>query len=275
MQPIQTMQTRLTGSATGVFWAGIIAIMCPIVLVSLFMFAPISTALAISIAFCAFVMRSKMWPELGMFLSVLVLVSLITSALILIEEHSRRDIYTQRVIGPYYPIDALPWFNVSAAYFGTEKYVTSDKNMAALDLSGDVLIQTEFFERRSDANEVRCDLRCIALLTNPNVDSVTIKPDPDIWRTGPKAVMPGFQPDPITYSIRGSPRCQSKWDNMDLTPKSYESPEALHAAMYEAFLRNERCLLSRPFEKNMEYRHVVDPELEIVIYQTLPPGAVI
>ncbi|MEM7703104.1 MAG: hypothetical protein AAF251_14285 [Pseudomonadota bacterium] len=183
--------------------------------------------------------------------------------------------------GPYHRSNEAyvfaPQFNIAIISSRRGEVSVGYGSISRMGIAGDVLLKTAAYQRRSWANELRCDERCIALLRQPHVASVTIKPSPNIWLKGPRAVMPGFVPETRSFSIKDSLTCRRVWKGP--APRYSDQPRgAAVTAFRRAMDRDERCLISEPAPASIEFDHVFETEFELSEMPTpfvLPPGAVI
>lgn len=261
----------------GGFWLVSIALLCTLGIIALFSFTPFTTSIVLSIGLAVVLFRSRMNAHFaGIVSSVAFLILLVTAALTV-----DRDRRYSPYFGPYHRSGEAyvfaPQLNIAIISNRLGEVSVGFNSVSRMGVSGDVLLQTAAYQRRIWANELRCDERCIALLRQPAVTSVTIKPTPNIWLTGPRAVMPGFVPDTRTFSIKDSLTCRRVWKG---TAPSYANQPrgAAIEAFRRAMDRDERCLFSVATPGDAVFDQVFETEFELRERPApfvLPPGAVI
>ena len=261
----------------GGFWLIPIGLLCALGIIALFSFAPFTTAILLSGGLASVLFRSRLNAHLAGIISSAAFLVLLLAAALTVDLDRRYSPY----FGPYHRSSEAyvfaPQFNIAIVSKGIGEATVNLGATARMEIWGKVLLKTEAFERRLSANELRCDTRCIALLRHPNVTSVTIQPNPNIWLEGPRAVMPGFVPDARTFSIKGSPTCHRVWKGP--APRYTGKPRgAAIEAFRRAMDRDERCLISKLAPASIEFDHVFETEFEVREMPApfvLPPGAVI
>lgn len=261
----------------GGFWLVSLALLCTLGIIALFSFAPFTTAILLAGGLAMAMFQSRMNAHLAGIVSSCAFLMLILMAAFTVDRDRRYSPY----FGPYHRSSEayvfVPQFNIAIISNRRGEVSVGYGSISNMGIAGDVLLRTAAYQRRSWANELRCDERCIGLLRQPDVSSVTIEPNPNIWLTGPRAVMPGFVPETRTFSIKDSPTCHRVWKGP--APRYTNQPRG--AAIEEfrrAIERGERCLISMAMPIELNFDHVFDTEFEAEEWHVpdpLPAGAVI
>lgn len=270
------LAARLKSEGTpgpGLYWAIPLAILFVLAFVGLFSFAPIFTSIALTVLSWAAVIRTKM-PVWAATLLIASGGGLFILAAALIEENTHYSAWHGERYGPNYPIDFAPWINVThrPAYAGRVR--TTMMGEEGNGVSGDVLIHSQLFEKRHFENEVRCDIRCVMLLGNENVQSVTIQPRARIWNEGPRALMPGYLPAAMAFRLSDTKECRDAWDRIEVRDHngrwySVDHNQAPIDAFHLALNREQPCLESAKTSSSAWYDTVfVDGEYDLELYDS-------
>ncbi len=276
MYAVAVCGTREGHSGPDIFWLVPILLLFPLAIVSLFSFVPIWMALAFSAGFAAVLVRSRLPEWLSVPASVATLITTLALAIGLIEANTRYSYFHGEHYGPHYPVSVAPWFNIAHRPSATEPVSASLLGGAPQNPTGDLLLRTPVFERGHRRDILRCDLRCVYLLKNANVTSVTIQPTVRVWHEGPRALMPNYVPQPRTFWLSKSDTCKAAWDRIKINTRGTSSGDTI-ADFHRALNRDEQCLFSKVSNPNASFDRVIETEFEIEDWSSyrIPPGAVI